>query len=227
MEKQDVLNAIKLSRELSKKRKFDQSFEFTINFKGIDFKKPENRIDLEVRMPFATGKQATVKTLAFIKDKNFAEEVKGKVDKIIMDSDIPNLKKKEVDQLMADYNMFVAEGASMLTVGKYLGQMLAPKGRMPKPIQANVQALEQAIKSSNAVVRVTNKKGKFMPVVHTVVGKESFKDEEVAANILEVYSAVLNALPNKEANIKSAIVKLSMGKPIRIGQKYNQTGAAQ
>jgi large subunit ribosomal protein L1 len=222
MEKQDVLNAIKLSRELSKKRKFDQSFEFTINFKGIDFKKPENRIDLEVRMPFATGKQAAVKTLAFIKDKNFAEEVKGKVDRIIMDSDIPNLKKKEVDQLMADYNIFMAEGTSMLTVGKYLGQMLAPKGRMPKPIQANVQALEQAIKSSNAVVRVTNKKGKFMPVVHTVVGKESFKDEEVAANILEVYSAIINALPNKEANIKSMIIKLSMGKPVRIGQKYNQ-----
>jgi large subunit ribosomal protein L1 len=61
-----------------------------------------------------------------------------------------------------------------------------------------------------------------MPVVHTVVGKESFKDEEVAANILEVYSAIINALPNKEANIKSMIIKLSMGKPVRIGQKYNQ-----
>lgn len=225
MEKKDILQAVRFSRELSKKRKFEQSFEFTMNFKGVDFKKAENRIDLEVKMPFATGKQASVKTLAFIKENNFAQEAKGKVDRIIMDSDIPNLKKKDVDQLMLEYNIFVAEGASMLTVGKYLGQMLAPKGRMPKPIQANLQSLEQAVKGSNAVVRVTNKKGKFMPVIHTVVGKESFKDEDVASNIFEIYSAVLNTLPNKEANIKSSIVKLSMGKPIKIGQKYDAPAA--
>lgn len=219
MQKQEVIDALRRARETSKKRKFDQSVEFILNFKGIDFKRAENRIDLEVKLPSPTGRQAEIKALAFVKESNFAQEIKGKVARIIMDQDIPNLKKKEVDQLMLDYNIFVAEGSAMLTVGRYLGQMLAPKGRMPKPIQGTLQALEQAIRGSNTVLRVTNKKGKFMPVIHTMVGKESFKDESIADNILEIYNSVVNTLPTKEGNIRSSIVKLTMGQPIKIGRK--------
>ncbi|MEM4261782.1 MAG: hypothetical protein QXI10_02360, partial [Candidatus Diapherotrites archaeon] len=192
-------------------------FELIINFKGIDFKKAENRIDLEVRLPHSNGKSSQGKVLAFIKDANFAEELKGKADKIIMDYEIPNLKKKDVDQLMIDYNIFVAEGPSMLTVGKYLGQILAPKGRMPKPIQTSIESFESAVKGTGNNIRVTNKKGKFMPVIHCVVGKESFNDSDIADNILEIYNSVVNVLPTKESNVKSCFVKLTMGVPVKIG----------
>ena len=217
MQRKDIVEAVKHARANGKKRKFDQSVELILNFKGIDFKKAENRIDLEVKLPHGNGKLAEIKALAFVKESNFAQEIKGKVARIIMDNEIANLKKKEVDQLMLDYNVFVAEGAAMLTVGRYLGQMLAPKGRMPKPIQGTLQALDQAVRGSNTVMRVTNKKGKFMPVIYTMIGKESFTDEAIADNVLEVYNAVLAVLPTKEGNLRSTILKFTMGAPVKIG----------
>lgn len=220
MDRKQVLQALKYARELGKKRKFEQSVEFMMNFKGMDFKKPENRIEVEVRLPHSTGKQAELKTLVFVKEPNFAGEIKGKAHKIIMDAEISGIKKKDVDILIRDYDLFLAEGASILTVAKHLGQQLAPKGKMPKPIQGSVSNLEQAMKNVSTFTKVTNKKGKFMPVIHVMVGKESFKDEDMAENIMEIYNAVLNVLPTREGNLKSVYLKLTMGRPIKLGEKY-------
>src|SRR3989344_2768873 len=225
MDKKPVVQALKYARDLSKKRKFEQSFEFIINFKGVDFKKADNRIERDVKFPHSTGKQADVKTLVFVKDPNFAQEIKSKVSRIIMDEEIPNIKKKDVDLLLRDYDQFLAEGGAILTVAKYLGQQLAPKGKMPKPLQPSVASLEQALKNVSTFTKVTNKKGKFMPVIHVMVGKEGFKDESVAENIMEIYSSVLGSLPAKEGNFKSTYVKLTMGIPIKIGEKYEAQAA--
>lgn len=220
MDKKEVLTALDYSRQHSKKRKFDQSIELVVNFKGIDFKKADNRVEVDVTLPHSTGKQGTAKTLVFVKDKLFGKDLEGKASKVIFDADIANLKKKEVESLMNDYNIFLAEGPSMLTVAKYLGQQLAPKGKMPKPIQANVKSFEQLLKTSSTTTKVTNKKGRFMPVIHLMVGKESFENEQLAENIMVVYDAIIGEIPGKEVNIKSVIVKTTMGKPIKVGEKY-------
>ena len=115
----------------------------------------------------------------------------------------------------------------MLTVAKYLGQQLAPKGKMPRPIQANVKNFEQLLKTSSTTTKVTNKKGSFMPVIHLMVGKESFENEQLADNIMVVYNAVLGEIPGKEVNIKSVIVKTTMGKPIKVGEKYEAIQKAE
>lgn len=227
MDKKEVITALDYSRNLSKKRKFDQSFELVVNFKGIDFKKADNRIEVDVTLPHATGKQGDAKTLVFVKDKLFGKDLEGKASKVIFDEEIANLKKKEVEALMNDYNVFLAEGPSMLTVAKYLGQQLAPKGKMPGPIQANVKSFEQLLKTSSTSTKVTNKKGRFMPVIHLMVGKESFENEQIADNIMVVYNAILEIVPGKEANIKSVLVKTTMGKPIKIGEKYAETPTEQ
>lgn len=217
MDKKRLLEALRLVRGHSKKRKFDQSIEFIINFKGIDFKKAENRVDLDVKLPHSTGKQSQVKALVFVKDSNFAEQIKGKVAKVVMDHEIPGIKKKDVEQMLRDYNILLAEGSSILTVAKYFGQQLAPKGMMPKPITTDIQTLEQAMRNVSTFTKVTNKKGKFMPVIHVMVGKETLPDEHIAGNALEVYNAVLNTVPGREANIKSLYIKSTMGPPVRIG----------
>ncbi len=222
MDKRRVLEALKLVREHSKKRKFEQSVEFIVNFKGIDFRKAENRIDLDVRLPHSTGRKAEVRALVFAKDSNFAEEIKGRAARVILDSDIANIKKKDIEQMLKDYNILLAEGASILTVAKYLGQQLAPKGMMPRPIQATVQSLEQATRNISTNTKVTNKKGKFMPVIHLMVGKENISDEHIAENVLEVYNSIVNALPGKEAGIKSVYIKSTMGPPVKVGDENAQ-----
>jgi len=227
MEKKDFQKAITFCRDLGKKRKFDQSVEMAVNFKGIDFKKADNRVELDVKLPHATGKQGNLQVLVFVKDNVFASDIKDKVAKVIIDSEIPNLKKKDVDNLIKEYSLFLAEGQTMLTVGKYLGQQLAPKGRMPKPVQNNVQALEQVLKGASTFTKITNKKGKFMPVIHTMIGKENFKDEELLENILAIYNPLVSSLPNKEGNIKSVFVKFTMGKSIKVGEDYSKTDSTE
>ncbi len=218
MNKNDFLTALQKMRDSSKQRKFVQSIELMINFKGLDFKKSENQLDLKVAMPFATGRSRG-KVLVFAKSKNFADEIKGKADKIIMESDIQGLTKKDVSQIIEEFDVLLAEGQVMLTVGKFLGQQLAPKNKMPKPIQPNVSQLESALAEMSSVTKVTNKKGKAMPVIQVVIGSEKMQNEQLSANAFAVFDAVLNAVPGKTQSIKSVFLKETMGPAIKVGEK--------
>jgi large subunit ribosomal protein L1 len=218
LNKNDFLTALQKMRDSSKQRKFVQSIELMINFKGLDFKKSENQLDLKVAMPFATGRSRG-KVLVFAKSKNFADEIKGKADKIIMESDIQGLTKKDVSQIIEEFDVLLAEGQVMLTVGKFLGQQLAPKNKMPKPIQPNVSQLESALAEMSSVTKVTNKKGKAMPVIQVVIGSEKMQNEQLSANAFAVFDAVLNAVPGKTQSIKSVFLKETMGPAIKVGEK--------
>ncbi len=220
MKKQEVLEALSKMRDASKKRNFQQSVDLTINFKGIDFKKPENRIDLDVKMPHGSAKK--LESIAFVKDKDFVRQLEGIVSRIIMDSEIPNLSKKEIQEISDSFDVLMAEGSVMLTVGKYLGQTLAPRGKMPKPITQELKSVQNLIHTSSGVTKITNKKGKFMPLIHVSVGKEIMQDEDLAENVLAVYDAVESKLPARNQNIKSVLVKLTMSPPIKIGENSKE-----
>ncbi len=222
MNSKDFRAALQEMRKQSKQRRFVQSIELIVNFKGIDFKKQQNQIDLKVRLPHATGKKTGGKTLLFAKDKKFIEEMKGRVDKIIKEEEIPKLNKKAVAQIANEFDVLIAEGPVMIPVGKYLGQQLAPKGKMPKPVQPSPAAAAAILSQSGNITRVSNKKGKFMPVVQLVVGNEKMPDEEIASNSIAVINALLSALPQKQGNIKSVYVKETMGPPIRVEKREAQ-----
>lgn len=219
IKKEHVLSTLKSLRESSPKRNFAQSVDFTMNFKGLDFKKPENRIDVSVKLPYGTGKAGGSKSLVFVSDKNFAEQIKSKAAKIIMLEDIPSIKGKEVEQLIRDYDVFLAEGPAMLAVAKSMGQQLAPKGRMPRLIQPNLKTFEEEATKSSNLSRISNKKGKFMPLVHVLIGKENDSDDHLAENIVAVYNSLVATLPGKEQNIKSVQVKFTMSAPMKITDK--------
>jgi len=202
-------------RDESKKRNFVQTIDLVITFKGIDFKKETNKIDLEVKLPYFFGEKES-KVLVFVKNKDLAEQLKEKVSKIIMETEIEKLSKKEVQEITDSFDILLAEGPVMLTVAKFLGQQLAPKNKMPKPIQ-NLKEFENFLTKSGGTIKLSNRKGKIMPVLQANIGKESMKDEELAENILAIYNTLILKIEKKQ-NIKSFIIKLSMGKPIKIGE---------
>jgi len=136
-----------------------------------------------------------------------------------MDTEIPKLTKKDVGEIINDFDLLLAEGATMLTVGKHLGQQLAPRGRMPKLIQSSTASIDEALKELGGAMRVTNKKGKPMPVVQVLIGDESMSNEQLAENAMTVIAEVTNALPNKQQNIRTVLVKETMGPAIRVGGK--------
>jgi len=217
MRKDQALSALKRLHEIAPKRNFAQSVELMINFTGLDMKKPQNQVNVKVALPFPTGK-GSGKVLVFAKTDEFANSLKNKVEKIVMDSEIEALAKDrtKLGELMT-YDGLFAEGAVMLTVAKFLGQQLAPKGKMPKPIM-NVNSFDETLEKARTQVTISNKKGKFMPVVHAVVGKEGMKDENIIENMFAIYDSVMNSLPQKKQNIKNVYIKMTMSPPVKIGE---------
>lgn len=214
LRKEEVLQVLQKLDEDSKKRRFEQTIELMINLRGLNFSKPAGQVDLKLPLPHATGK-AKGDALLFAKSKDFALKAKEKFKKVIMDEEIAKLKKKEINEVLS-YDVLLAEGPAMLTVAKVLGQQLAPKGKMPKPVQPDLSDVEKQIGMLKTAVRITNKKGKGIPIIQVVVGKESMEKEQVAENILMIYDKVVESLPSKKQNIKSVMVKKTMGNPVRI-----------
>ena len=60
------------------------------------------------------------------------------------------------------------------------------------------------------------------PTLKTLVGHETMKDEEIVENAFAVYNFVLHSLPQEKNNIKSVLIKLSMGSPVQIGKEYKK-----
>lgn len=216
MKEKSAFETLKKIKEISKKRNFVQSIEMMINFTGLDMKKPQNQVNIKVELPNSTGKSSG-KICVFTKTDAFASSLKGKVDLIIPEEEIEKLSKNKQKVVeLINYDVLFAEGSSMLTVAKFLGQQLAPKGKMPKPV-VNLNSFEEMLSKAKTQITVSNKKGKFMPVVHTVVGKEGMDDKLVVENMMKIYNAVLESLPQKKQNIKNVYVKLSMGTPVKVG----------
>ncbi|MCX6801905.1 MAG: hypothetical protein NT067_02215 [Candidatus Diapherotrites archaeon] len=214
MKKEQVLSALAKLDANSPKRNFAQSVELVITFKDLDLKKPANLFDLKVDMPYSTGR-GEGKALLFASSKPFSDSVKTLFSRVIFEDEIAKMKKKEIAELLG-FDVLLAEGPVMIAVGKYLGQDLAPKGKMPRPIPANPELVKTELEKMKAGVRVTNKKGKGVPMVQVLVGKENMKPEELAENIAKVYGEVEKALPKQRHNIKAVRVKKTMSPVVKI-----------
>ena len=216
MSKNDVLQALESLEKNSKKRKFEQTIELLINFKGINPAKPQNQVDVKVDFPHATGKSSG-RALLYAKTPEFVDNVKDQFSKVIMEGQIASLSKKDKAEIFT-FDVSLAEGPVMVTVAKHLGQELAPKGKMPKPVQQSAVQVKEMLSTMKSAVRITNKKGKGIPLVQVVLGKESLGAEALSENALVAIKAVTEALPRKKENIKSIFVKKTMSSAVRVGE---------
>ena len=206
----DVLKKISEAKESSKKRKFSQSWDLTINVKGLDLKKPENRFKMDLMLPEGRGKDQKVCVIA---DSLYAE-AKKHADLVISKDEIEPLgkNKKKLKQIANDYDWFFGEATLMAQVGKFLGVVLGTRGKMPKPVPPKVSIVPfigRAKKSSNVVLKET-------PVIHVPIGSEEMDAEKIAKNAETVFNAVVGKLPKGRNSIKSMFIKLTMGKPVRV-----------
>lgn len=191
------------------KRNFVQTVEAGINLMGINFKQTQNRIGFDAVMPHAFKKAP--KVVLFGTTPNFINSVNSAVDKVITGEQIPTLDKKTVKKMATEYDLFFAEPTALTLVGKYLGQTLAPRGKMPKPCPPEVNAVKAIINNYTKTVTVSNKKGDGLPVLHFPIGKESMTEKEIAENFLAVYNKLLPLLPGNTQNLKSMYIKTTMG----------------
>ncbi|MBS3060685.1 MAG: 50S ribosomal protein L1 [DPANN group archaeon] len=212
-----LAQAIQEIKDKSKQRKFNQSVDLIINFRTVDFNKPDNRLKLELKLPKGRGKKKRVAVIT----KTMVDAAKKAADVVITDAELSDLgqDKKKVKQITSKIDFFLAEAdpAIMGLVAKNLGQVLGPKGKMPKPVPPR-SPIENIIKGLQETITIKNK-GKFLPTVHTPVGTEDMPNQDLEENIRFVYSKVIASLPNQEGNIKSMFIKTTMGPVIKVEMK--------
>ncbi len=216
MDKKSVLEALKKAREEGKKRNFSQSFELIINLKGLDLKKQEQQVDMFIVLPSATGKKARL--CAFV-GSELAADAKTAFDKVITDEEFESYSKnkKQTKRLAKEFDFFIAQANLMAKVASVFGRYLGPKGKMPNPKAGGVVAPKAPLKPVvERLQRTVKASAKTVPIVQCIIGKESLSDDELAANALAVYESVVHHLPSEERNLKSVMVKLTMGKPVRV-----------
>ena len=204
-----ILQAIKQARD-TKKRNFKQTFALAINLRNLDLKKPENKIKAEIALPHGLGKIAKIGIIADVligQAKDLDNVILIRKDEL----DDYGRNKKLVKKLANECRCFVAESTLMPLIGKNLGQILAPRNMMPRPIPQNAN-LKQAVENSRSLIRVALKDS---PVINTPVGTEDMADEKVAENMEKIITTVIELLPKGKENIKNFAVKLTMGKAVK------------
>lgn len=205
-----VLEYIKKAKEQSKKRKFKQSWDLAISLKNIDLKKPENKLNLEFTLPEGRGK---VPKTVFIVD-TLLPEVKGKCDLIITKDQLEKLgkDKKKLKNYCDEHDWWFAEAPLMPQIGKTLGLVLGPRGKMPRPIPPKGK-VEPFLEMSKRMIRI---RVKDSPVIHVSVGTEDMKDDQVSKNVSSLMVFITEKLPKGKNNIKNAHIKLTMGPSVKL-----------
>ena len=211
-----LVEMIKTAKDESKERKFKQSLEIIITFKDIDVKKGF-AINEVVQLP-KTSSPAAVCVMA-----TGDMSVKAKAanaDAVIGTEDLDKFaaNKRESRKFINKYDFFLADTKIMPVVGKVLGQLLGPRGKMPVPVpyDAPIESFLQRFRSS-IKVRV---RGSLS--LSCKIGDESMDDADLAVNAHAVISAVEKKLPNGEKNIKRIMVKSTMGKPVKQVQEVKK-----
>jgi large subunit ribosomal protein L1 len=192
--------------------KFEQSFDVADNFrkKELDVSKPENRLNQELVLP--NPLYPPPKVCAF-GDGEFADKAtEAGAERVIPKDDIPRLgeEKKERKTLAKSYDFFIASVDAMPLIGRYLGQALGSRGKMPKPFPPQAD-LSGIINQYHRTVRVRMRN---TPTFHVKVGHVKMSDREVADNII----AVLNFVESKgfSARVSNVLVKTTMGPAIEV-----------
>jgi len=212
LDQKTILDAIKEAKEKSKKRNFTQSIELVLSLKDIDMKSPEGKLQEIIELPYSSEKQNKICVIA--SGEMALKAKRANVDLLIERAELEGFagKKRNLRKIANEYDFFIAEAPLMPLVGKILGPVLGPRGKMPIPVSptADIASLIEKHRKT-VIVRMRNQ-----PVLHCRVGSENMKEEEIAENIQAVLGVIEGKLKRGIKNVKLAYIKTSMGKPVSI-----------
>jgi len=210
--KDQLLTALGGLRKPESKRQFSQSVELIVKLREIDLKKPENRINESIELPNSLDKETKVCVIA---GGDLATRARaGEADLVLARDDLDRLgkDKKATRKLVSEYDFFIAEAPLMPLVGKTIGPILGPRGKMPTPVPPNAP-IDQIIKSHRKLVRV---RVRDQPVVQCRIGTEKMPDDKIAENAQAVFSRIEAKLERGSKNIGQVLVKTTMGEPVKV-----------
>ena len=197
-----IKEAVTLVKELSWVN-FTETVDIAIRL-GVNTRRSEEQVRGAVELPHGTGKQSRVLVFAEAEKAKEAEEAGAD---FIGGNDLA----EKVQSGWTDFDSVIATPDMMKVVGK-LGRVLGPRGLMPNPKLGSV-----TFDIKNAVLSV--KKGKVeyradrFGIVHAIIGKINFLDEQLIDNFYAILEAVLKAKPptSKGRYMLSITISSTMG----------------
>ena len=188
--------------------KFDETIEISMNL-GIDPRHADQNVRGAVTLPAGTGK--AVRVAVFAKDAK-ADEAKAAGADMVGAEDL----MEQVQAGSIDFERVIATPDMMPIVGR-LGKVLGPRGLMPNPklgtVTADVAAAVEAAKGGQVQFRA-EKAG----IVHAGIGKASFSEADILANVKAFIDAIQKAKPSgaKGTYVKKIAISSTMGPGVKI-----------
>ncbi|UCE73289.1 MAG: 50S ribosomal protein L1 [Methanomassiliicoccales archaeon] len=211
MAEKKTLRVVKEAVESSKPRKFKESVDLAVNLKDIDLSIPKNRIDDEILLPKGRGKAVKI---AVFGSGELAVKAKTTADLVITPDELDDLAddKKRAKKMANEHVFFIAEAPLMPVIGKKLGVVLGPRGKMPKPIPPSADPVP-LINNLRKTVRIRSKDRRTF---HAPVGTKDMSIEDLAENVDVIMKRLVSKLLRGKMNIASVYVKTTMGKSVRL-----------
>jgi len=202
-----VPDAVKLVKSRAT-AKFDETIELSLAL-GVDTRHADQNVRGVVALPSGTGKK--VRVAVFAKGPRAQEAMAAGAD-IVGAEDLA----EKVLAGVIEFDRVIAAPDMMAVVGK-LGKVLGPRGLMPNPklgtVTPNVAQAVRDVKGGQVEFRA-DKTG----MVNVGLGKASFTEEQIAANLKALFDAVGRARPTgvKGTYIKKATLSSTMGPGVKI-----------
>ena len=188
--------------------KFDETVEIAVNL-GVDPRHADQQVRGVVNLPSGTGRDVRVAVIA--KDAKAAEATDAGAD-IVGAEDLV----ERIQGGFMEFDRVIATPDMMALVGR-LGKVLGPRGLMPNPRVGTVTPnVAQAVKDAKggAVEFRVEKAG----IVHAGVGKASFTEDALLANVRALIDALNKAKPSgaKGTYIKRVSISSTMGPGVKV-----------
>ena len=192
-------------------RKFSETVELSVNLKDLDLTVPKNRVEDEIALPNGRGRSVKV---AVFGSPELCQKIKSVADVVVATNELDEFAKdkKSAKKAVNQIDFFLAEAPLMPTIGKRLGVVLGPRGKMPRPVApgSDPTNLVNALKRS---IRIRSKGNRTF---HAAVGTRGMKPEQIAQNIDAVLTRIVGKLERGRTNIESVYVKTTMGPAVRL-----------
>ena len=199
MAEKSTVMAVQKALEGAKKRNFVETVELAINLKDVDLSVPKNRITEDIILPNGRGKAVRI---CVIGGGELALKAKDVADLVITPEELQTIAddKKQAKKIANSTNYFIAEAPLMAVVGKRLGTVLGPRGKMPKPIPpgADPTGMVESLRKTVSV------RTKDRITFHAPVGTVEMPAEQIAENIDALLKRIELKLEKGRMNISSS-----------------------
>src|SRR5271170_7340288 len=188
--------------------KFDESVELHVRT-GLNVRHADEQLRGTIALPNGLGKD--VKIIVFAQGPKVAEAEAAGAD-AVGGEDLA----KRIEEGFDDFDVAIATPDLMSVVGR-LGRVLGPSGKMPNPKVGTVtmdvaKAVEES-KSGKVEYRTDRN-----AIVHLVIGKASFSDQQLLENYAAVIEELIRAKPAvaKGRYLRSITLATTQGPGVKV-----------